>query len=131
MLAGALLTEPPATAQVAQLAEAIRRGSPGNAVIVAGDTNMRQRDRALLAQLLAEAELADACATLRCPEPSRVDRVLYRSSTELRLEPKAWRIDRSFVDARGEPLSDHLAVAVSFEWQERAGASVAALPVSP
>ena len=119
------------TAQVAQLADAIRRGSSGNAVIVAGYTNIRQRDRGLLAELLAEAGLADACATLRCPEPSRVDRVLYRSSTELHLEPKAWRIDRGFVDARGEPLSDHLAVAVAFEWQERPSTTVAALPAGP
>lgn len=107
--------------QLAQLGEAIRRDSAGQALIVGGDTNLLGRDRALLERLMAEAGLEDACAETRCPEPWRIDRVLYRSSDHLRLRPRRWRIASEFVDAARRPLSDHLAVAVRFEWQRDVG----------
>jgi hypothetical protein len=103
--------------QVDQLVRALRDESAQHAVVLGGDTNLRGRDRAVLEHLLAQAGLEDACSRLHCPEPGRVDRVLYRSSSELRLSPRTWRLDREFVDARGVPLSDHLAVAVTFDWQ--------------
>jgi len=104
--------------QVAQLVAAIRRESAGHALIVGGDTNILQKDAGLLEQLLTEAQLKDACAEARCSEPGRIDRVLYRSSPELQLRPKQWRIAREFVDGGGQPLSDHLPVAVAFDWQQ-------------
>lgn len=103
--------------QVAQLIDAIRRDSAGQALVVGGDTNMLGRERALLEHLMAEVRLEDACAKTSCPEPRRIDRILYRSSEQLRLRPKRWRIATEFVDAAQQPLSDHLAVAVQFEWQ--------------
>jgi endonuclease/exonuclease/phosphatase family metal-dependent hydrolase len=105
--------------QVTQLVSAIRQQSAGNAVIVGGDTNISWRERGLLDRLLAGAELRDACAQARCAEPWRVDRVFYRSSPALLLEAEKWRIASEFVDGRGQPLSDHLAVAVGFRWQRR------------
>jgi endonuclease/exonuclease/phosphatase family metal-dependent hydrolase len=107
--------------QVAQLIEAIRRDSAGQALIVGGDTNILGRERALLEHLMTEAGLEDACAETRCPEPWRIDRVLYRSSARLRLRPRRWRIASEFVDAARRPLSDHLAVAVQFEWRRGVG----------
>jgi hypothetical protein len=103
--------------QVEQLIAAIRRQSPGQAVIVGGDTNLWGRDRRLLDHLMSSAGLSDACAETRCPEPSRIDRVLFRRSRELRLRPRRWRIAGEFVDDARRPLSDHLAVAVEFEWE--------------
>lgn len=103
-------------AQIAQLAAAIERSSRDAAVIVAGDTNIPHSQRPELEVLLEQASLRDSCSELRCTTPGLVDRVLYRSSPSLLLEPKSHRVDRRFVDAKGEPLSDHPAVAVEFTW---------------
>lgn len=107
-------------AQVEQLVAAIARDSADQAVIVGGDTNLLRRDRDLLARLLQAASLRDACSDTRCPEPWRIDRVLYRSAPALRLRPMSWRIASEFVGDGRQPLSDHDAVAVRFEW-ERGG----------
>jgi endonuclease/exonuclease/phosphatase family protein len=104
-------------AQVEQLVAAIARNSRDQALIVGGDTNLLRRDRDLLERLLEGASLRDACADTRCPEPWRIDRVLYRSAPALRLRPRAWRIAGEFVGAGRQPLSDHEAVAVRFEWE--------------
>ena len=103
--------------QVEQLILAIRRESSEQAVIVGGDTNLLPRERPLLERLMAEAGLSEACAEMGCPEPSRIDRVLFRGSRELRLRPLRWRVASEFVDDAQRPLSDHLAVAVEFEWR--------------
>jgi len=105
--------------QIAQLVAAIRRDSADAAVIVGGDTNILSRERGLLERLLVQAELKDACAEVRCSEPWRIDRVLYRGSPELLIQARKWRIAPEFIDAKGRPLSDHLAVAVAFEWRRR------------
>lgn len=110
-------------AQVEQLIAAVRRHSPGRALIVGGDTNLLRRDRRLLERLLSEAGLSDACEETRCPQPSRIDRVLFRSSRELRLTAKRWRVVEEFVDDARRPLSDHLAVAVEFEWRREPDAA--------
>lgn len=105
--------------QVEQLVQVIGERSKARPVIVAGDTNMFGQDSSLLEQLKSGAELRDSCRTLSCAQPGRIDRVLYRSSDTLQLRPKSWGIDGRFVDARRQPLSDHLAVAVAFEWALR------------
>ncbi|MEI9947862.1 MAG: endonuclease/exonuclease/phosphatase family protein [Pseudomonadota bacterium] len=104
-------------AQIDQLIEAIAQRSAGRPILLAGDTNLRpQRD--LLARFEATG-LVDACEALHCPDPRRIDRVFYRSSPSLTLSARKWSIDRRFVDAKGQPLSDHLAVAVELDWQSR------------
>jgi hypothetical protein len=110
-------------AQLLQLSEAILRRSGQHAVIVAGDTNIRSGRRELLHAFEQRNGLADACETLHCAEPRRVDRVFFRSTPTLTLNPVTWQTDTRFVDAQGNALSDHLAVAVEFEWQ--------ALPAEP
>ena len=102
-------------AQVEQLLEAIIQRSPGRAMVLAGDTNIGS-DPALLARLKRTAGLVDACEALHCPDPRRIDRIFYRSSPGLTIRARKWSIDRRFVDANGQSLSDHLAVAVDFEW---------------
>lgn len=101
-------------AQVDQLTAEIAGASAGHAVIVAGDTNMKADDEATLQQLLTGSSLACACRTLGCDDPARHDRILFRSSANLKLTPKTYVVG-SFVDASGNPLSDHDPVSVSFE----------------
>jgi len=106
-------------AQLPQLIETVQKWSGDHAVIVGGDFNLTDSERGSLYALGASARLLDVCAALRCAEPRRLDRVLFRDSATLSLKPRSWRIDRSFRDETGRPLSDHLAVAVAFEWATR------------
>jgi endonuclease/exonuclease/phosphatase family metal-dependent hydrolase len=103
--------------QVEQLVHAIQQYSPGAALLVGGDTNIPFQQRTLLERFRKQTGLSDACAALRCPEPKRIDRVLFRSSSALHWLPRKWRIDPRFVDENLRPLSDHLAVAVDLDWQ--------------
>jgi endonuclease/exonuclease/phosphatase family metal-dependent hydrolase len=105
--------------QLAQLMGAIRERSGDRAVVVAGDFNLTESERPSLLALGASVGLVDVCAQLSCPEPWRLDRVLTRSSRKLSLQPRNWRTDRSFRDAKGQPLSDHLLVAVDLDWSTR------------
>ncbi|MFW5741508.1 MAG: endonuclease/exonuclease/phosphatase family protein [Myxococcota bacterium] len=99
--------------QARQLLETIASRSRGNPVIVAGDTNVAVPWEEPLA-LLASAGFLDACTELDCPQPELIDRVLYRSSSFVVIEPIRWRVPETFVDEQGEPLSDHVPVAVDF-----------------
>lgn len=103
-------------AQLEQLAEAIAYRSLGRAVLLAGDTNLRAAPDSL-SRFERATGLVEVCETLRCPEPRRIDRVFYRNSPALTFRPRKWNIDRRFVDAKGKPLSDHLPVAVEFDWK--------------
>jgi endonuclease/exonuclease/phosphatase family metal-dependent hydrolase len=102
--------------QVDQLLAAIESSSANRAVIVAGDTNMDERDDALLSQFLERAALRDACRTLGCRVPRMIDRVMFRGSGEIRLEALHMDLDHRFVREDGEDLSDHKAVGVLFRW---------------
>lgn len=98
-------------AQVTQLTQAIAARSAGKAVIVAGDTNMKASDEPTFQKLLTTAGLTCACRSISCAEPQRIDRVMFRSSTSVKLSAKSWHVE-SFVDAAGNPLSDHEPVSV-------------------
>jgi endonuclease/exonuclease/phosphatase family metal-dependent hydrolase len=97
--------------QVDQLVAAIAAHSSSRAVIVAGDTNMKASDEPVFLKLLKDAGLSCACRTLSCPETSRIDRVLFRSSATVVLAPQKYVVE-SWVDSQGEPLSDHDPVSV-------------------
>jgi endonuclease/exonuclease/phosphatase family metal-dependent hydrolase len=103
-------------AQVEQLVTAIAQRSAGRPVLLAGDTNLRSA-RDLLKRFQQATGLLDVCEAVHCPDPRRIDRVFYRSSPALTIIPRKWSIDRRFVDAKGQPLSDHLAVAVELDWK--------------
>ena len=104
--------------EFSQLAETIAEYSAGRAVIVAGDTNLKlnfKSDLHILNVFLESTGLSDACHALDCKTES-IDRVFYRSSKAVNLDPQSWRIAKEFVDADGLDLSDHRAIAVEFEW---------------
>lgn len=103
--------------QFNQLVAYIDIHSAGNAVIVAGDTNLTgydPDDEPVLQNLMVGAGLADSARFLG--EPERIDRILFRSSANLFLEPTSWRIAAEFVDSSGTPLSDHEALHVEMNW---------------
>jgi endonuclease/exonuclease/phosphatase family metal-dependent hydrolase len=105
-----------------QLADYMRRRSRGQAVIVAGDTNLRTNepgDAETLDHFLELMGLGDACRALACPAEEPIDRVLYRGSSELMLESHRWWEDQRFVDEHGAPLSDHPAIAVEMRWRRK------------
>lgn len=99
-------------AQAGQLVAAIAANSASHAVIVAGDTNMKDTDEPQLVKLLTGAKLTDACRSLSCPETTRIDRVMFRSSPSVKISAKTWRVETTFVDSAGEQLSDHEPVSV-------------------
>jgi exonuclease III len=101
-------------AQVQQLLTAIERRSALKAIIVAGDTNISAGDDISLQRLLGDGGLSDACRELACPDAQRIDRIMYRSTDYVVLQPSDWRLPDEFVDEHGDPLSDHLPVAVEF-----------------
>ncbi len=103
-------------AQIEQLILAIQRHSAGSAVLLAGDTNIRGGQHALLERFEQRTGLVDVCSTLHCAEPHRIDRIFVRDSARLHWAPRSWSIDQSFVNAEGEPLSDHLAVSAELTW---------------
>jgi Endonuclease/Exonuclease/phosphatase family len=112
-----------------QLADYIRQHSRGQAVIVAGDTNLRTTepgDADTLTRLLEALGLSDACRSFSCPAEEPIDRVLFRSSSELLLSSEGWWKDVRFVDRRGEPLSDHPAIGVEMRWQRLEAPSLVA-----
>ena len=106
------------TAQVNQLLQFMQAYSGTRAVIVAGDTNLkdtRADDMVLLDHLLNTANLTDSARSLQQVES--IDRVLFRSSADVALSATSWRFADEFVDANGQDLSDHLAVHVDVHWQ--------------
>lgn len=104
-------------AQIAQLAAEIQTRSGADAIIVAGDTNLKADDEQALLDMLAGSNLLDACRVLTCGRETLHDRIMFRSSPVLELVPMNWRADPAFVDANGDDLSDHEAIGVDFGWR--------------
>ena len=107
------------SSNIRQLSKAIDERSSGNAVIVAGDFNLRVTEAAdalVLETFLERARLNDTCDALGC-DLAIEDHVMVRNSPLLELTPLAWSMAPEFVDAEGEPLSDHPAVWVRLRWE--------------
>jgi endonuclease/exonuclease/phosphatase family metal-dependent hydrolase len=101
-----------------QLAADLAARSPDEAVIVAGDTNLklnRPQDVVMLDQLMTDTGLQIACRTLSCTDEKH-DRIMYSSSPRLTLTPTSWRHPAEFIDPDGFDLSDHKPVLVNFSW---------------
>jgi endonuclease/exonuclease/phosphatase family metal-dependent hydrolase len=120
-----------------QLASAINTRSVGRAVLVAGDLNSRySRAGDIVPALLESAQLEDVwlelvrngqrpvvgmpatCSDTELDDPAceRIDKVLYRSSSDVRLLPVAYVVEgQRFSDADGAQLSDHRPVSVRFD----------------
>ncbi len=112
--------------QVEQLIAALQARAADQALIVAGDTNLKpeRADRPLDAvafdRLLSATGLRDSCRALDCPQES-IDRVLFRSGPAVQLTPLRWSRPPEFVTEQGEDLSDHRPVAVLFSWARSSG----------
>ncbi len=111
-------------AGVTQLVEAMTTFSAGRAIIVGGDFNLHLEDEPDATQyerLLDQAGLTDVCAALACANPNRIDKFAFRSDADVSLTPVSWNFENNvFKRDDGEPLSDHDALAVRFQW-ERSG----------
>lgn len=108
-------------AQLSQLGAAIQRASVERVVVLGGDFNLTAAELPAFKKLIASLGLVDVCEQLRCGQPTRLDRVLFRSSSRVRLRARGWRLASGFRDARGRSLSDHEPVVASFSWQTVSG----------
>jgi hypothetical protein len=110
---------------ITQLVDFMDTFSVGQPVIVGGDFNLHadeEPDATQLQRLYAEGNLVDVCDALACPEPERIDKLLFRSSPALTITPLSWSVELDvFMREDGEPLSDHDAVAVRFAWDAADG----------
>ena len=104
--------------QFAQLAADLNVRSAGRAVIVAGDTNLkdtRSRDVQVLADFLGVCGLRDCARQLGKPE--HIDRIMIRDGGGVVLEAAQWRVADEFKDGQGQDLSDHPAIHVDLDWR--------------
>ena len=107
------------TAHLDQLLAAMSSVSEGRAVLFLGDTNLHGDDpsEALeVSRLVAGAGLTELCDAVDCPEPGRIDRILYRSSAQVSISGLDWWVAEGFIDAEGVPLSDHDPIVGQIGW---------------
>jgi hypothetical protein len=103
-----------------QLAAHISQHSQGRAVVVGGDTNLREgRDPGVWAGFLASTGLQDACQVVDCgADADVIDKIAVRSGDAVELEVLSHGFERErFQRADGAPLSDHDALAVRLRWR--------------
>lgn len=114
----------------AQLAAYIQSESAGNAVVLGGDTNLHTdmehedgsngADIEIWDEFLEATGLTDSCTSTGCDEPGRIDKVAYRSGDEIEIEALSHQfLGDEFVNADGEPLSDHEPLSVGFRWTQQ------------
>ncbi|WP_238412089.1 jacalin-like lectin [Saccharothrix deserti] len=126
-------------ANITQLSQYVARNSVGNAVIIMGDTNTRYtrtgdniRDLvrangltdAWVERIRGGVEPAAGAPALVC-DPANVtntcevvDKVFYRGNAFIDLDATGYRNDHAaFLDAEGQPLSDHYPHTVGFTWK--------------
>jgi hypothetical protein len=75
------------------------------------------QDQVMLDQLLLETGVAIACNVLACTD-GKHDRIMFRSSPDLKLTPTSWSNPAEFVNPEGFNLSDHKPVLVEFSWEK-------------
>jgi endonuclease/exonuclease/phosphatase family metal-dependent hydrolase len=105
--------------QLQQLVETIQQSSAEHALVLGGDFNLSAAELPHFRERLRALGVVDACDELRCAQGFRIDRVLYRSSSALKLKARAWRVASNFRDASGRALSDHEPVVVSLSWSTK------------
>lgn len=106
--------------QVDQMLAAIDLRSAGRAVVLCGDMNLEEDDpdeAPTLQHLIDAGGFTDSCEAVACPEPGRIERILFRSSGDVSLSVQSWTNEPAF-DNGGSPLSDHPAISVVFDWDE-------------
>ena len=103
---------------VDQLIESMNGWSAGRAVVFLGDTNLKDNEEGtpIMSRWLSEAGLSDSCESVECPEPGRIDRILFRDGSGVDVRISEWAVEQQFFDANGVPLSDHDAISATVEW---------------
>lgn len=110
------------SAQMDQIIETMLRWSEGRAILFLGDTNCHgsdPEDVVLIERLIENVGLAEGCDLVGCPEPGRIDRLMFRDGDDLSLHPTVWTVEPAFFDSEGVPLSDHDAISMHFTWERR------------
>ena len=105
----------------ATLAAFIEEFSAGRPIILGGDTNLHTADPIagpVWEDFKAATGLVDVCDVLDCGDDAdQIDKFAFRSAGEITVEPLSHSFERDvFVRDDGEPLSDHDALAVEFQW---------------
>ena len=103
-----------------QLKEHIAQQPTERAIIVGGDTNLHgydEIDEPVFSAFMNDSQMEDVCRSLSC-DNEQIDRFLFRSSSQIAIEPLTWQIAAEFIDSEGNDLSDHPAVHVDFSWSE-------------
>jgi hypothetical protein len=107
--------------QVEQLIDNINTLSAGQAVIVCGDFNMsydNANDNINLTRLISSTGLADSRVELGITGEC-IDKILFRSNSAVSLTPVAYTVESdTFLNSKGNQLSDHEAVSVQFRWDK-------------
>ncbi len=107
--------------QFKELSNYILNHSNERTVIVAGDTNLNPleaTDLSTYRRFLGVTGLVDSCPVETC-DPAVIDRIFWRNLGPLDLEFVAGFHAPDFVDANGDPLSDHPPIAVKFRWRDQ------------
>jgi hypothetical protein len=110
-----------------QLAVYIAEHSEGRPIILGGDTNLHTdlehedagdgADIEIWDTFLKATGLVDACVATSCDDPSRIDKIAFRSAAGIELVPTEYGFETDvFVDEEGVDLSDHQALQVVFRW---------------
>lgn len=104
----------------AQLAAWLEAEHGEEAWLVAGDTNLNRisdpEDAQVSDAFVGATGLTDLCDAVGCEEPDHIDRILFRPGPGLCLEGERWGVAEEFVDAEGQPLSDHPAIRGALRW---------------
>lgn len=117
-----------------QLAAYLQANHPDEPLLLLGDTNLHTEegreplvaedgevlatDREVWLELLEATGLTDVCDLLECEDAGRIDKAALRSGGGVELEPveRSFAVER-FVDAEGEPLSDHDPLVLRVAWR--------------
>jgi endonuclease/exonuclease/phosphatase family metal-dependent hydrolase len=111
-------------AQFKFLLEEMNRFSKERAVIVVGDWNLLHEDaddELIFFSFLKGGKLSYMCETLTCEKSGlgSLDRVVFRSGRHLQLSiGNLYGQENNFFDVKGDPLSDHGALSMSFQWEK-------------
>ena len=104
---------------VQQIVDAMLDLSEDRALMFVGDTNLHEHDEEdlpLLESWMEQVGWVDACESVECDEPGRIDRVLLRSGGGVELSAVSWAVEPAFYDDEGVPLSDHDAISAVVGW---------------
>lgn len=104
--------------QVQEALAALDAHSSGRAILFTGDFNLGDdpEDEPAV-EAYRSWGLVDACDAVGCPEPGRIDRLWFAGGEDVALEVRDWWLPEDFVDAGGEPLSDHDPIGFEVAWQ--------------